>query len=501
MKLLDVQVHSLLRHARDVYAADPDLSVQLDRQLERMTEPLRVAIAGRVKAGKSTLLNALVGERLAATDSAECTRAVTWYRNAHTPRITLCPKSGAPRNLLITRRDGVLRIDLQGMPSEQVERLVVDWPSTSLRHATLIDTPGIGSVSTDISARTTAFLTDQDEPSDADAVIYLMRHVHSTDLNFLEAYHDNALAHATPMNTVAVLARADEIGAGRLDAMTSARRIARRHAADERLRGLCQTVVPVAGLLAEPARTLRQAEINALIALARCPREEMDAWLLSADRFSAMPEHTIAVPPVRLLARLGLYGIRLGITLVRQGFASPAQLAAELVRRSGLDDLRRVIATQFNARGHLLKARSGLQVLDPLLRRHPRPGSTALLAEAERLLAGAHEFRELRLLDELRSGALQLPGDTTAQTEVLLGGAGPDIGSRLGLPPEADRREMHAAALTALGEWRQRAENPLLSQRFVQAARVLVRTCEGLLAEIDQKGHHPTRGEEIYPIG
>ncbi len=32
----------------------------------RLDEPLRVAIAGRAKAGKSTLLNALIGERLAA---------------------------------------------------------------------------------------------------------------------------------------------------------------------------------------------------------------------------------------------------------------------------------------------------------------------------------------------------------------------------------------------------------------------------------------------------
>ena len=49
---------------------------------ERLDEPLRVAIAGRTKAGKSTLLNALVGERLAATDASECTRIVTWYRHA-----------------------------------------------------------------------------------------------------------------------------------------------------------------------------------------------------------------------------------------------------------------------------------------------------------------------------------------------------------------------------------------------------------------------------------
>ena len=40
---------------------------------ERLDEPLRVAIAGKVKAGKSTLLNALVGEQVAPTDAGECT--------------------------------------------------------------------------------------------------------------------------------------------------------------------------------------------------------------------------------------------------------------------------------------------------------------------------------------------------------------------------------------------------------------------------------------------
>src|SRR5512134_813961 len=108
----------------------------------RLQGPLRVAIAGRVKAGKSTLLNALVGERLAPTDAGECTRIVTWYQDGHTYRVDVYPRDRPPRQARFTRDEGVLEIDLSGDPPESIDQLVVTWPSRALRRATLIDTPG-----------------------------------------------------------------------------------------------------------------------------------------------------------------------------------------------------------------------------------------------------------------------------------------------------------------------------------------------------------------------
>ena len=53
-----------------------------------------------------------------------------------------------------SRDGGAINIDLGGYAADDVERLVVEWPSSSLRNMTLIDTPGIASLSTDVSART-----------------------------------------------------------------------------------------------------------------------------------------------------------------------------------------------------------------------------------------------------------------------------------------------------------------------------------------------------------
>jgi predicted GTPase len=52
----------------------------VDRVRAELREPLRVAVAGRVKSGKSTLVNALLHEQVAPTAYGECTKVVTWFR-------------------------------------------------------------------------------------------------------------------------------------------------------------------------------------------------------------------------------------------------------------------------------------------------------------------------------------------------------------------------------------------------------------------------------------
>ena len=229
-------------------AGDDDLRGEIETVIRRLDEPLRVAIAGRTKAGKSTLLNALVGERLAATDASECTRIVTWYRHALGYRVDAELRPAGTQALAFRREDGALLIDLGELAEATVERIEVGWPARRLAELTLIDTPGLGSADTDSSARTTEALLDEDgdRPGEADAVIYLMRHLHRYDAQFLEAFIDRTLAHASPINAIVVLSRADEIGAARPDALDSARTVAaqvRRGPAD-----------PGAGLGRRPGR-------------------------------------------------------------------------------------------------------------------------------------------------------------------------------------------------------------------------------------------------------
>jgi hypothetical protein len=483
-------VRRVLELAVRSYGDRPRTARLLAAQLDRFDEPLRVAIAGKVKAGKSTLLNALVGDPVAPTDAGECTRVVTWYRDGRSPRVVMHPRDGAPVSLPVVRNDGSLVIDLQGNAAEALDRIVVDWPSQYLRTMTLIDTPGIASMSVETARRTMTFIDPEDEetPSEADAVIYLMRHLHVTDIGLLEAFRDQGLPRAGAVNAVAVISRADEIGAGRVDAMFSARAIAQRYRAEPAVRALCQDVVAVAGLLAETGRTLRQAEFAALDELSRAPRAEMEAALMSVDRFLRAEGAVADAVPSRvvredLTRRFGLFGIRLCTTLIRQGARTSSALADEMVAHSGLHDLQRVLHTQFTQRRELLKARSALLALERVLRADAHPDQT-LVREAERIASSAHEFAELRLLGALRAGTVPLPRAVVDEAEQLLGAAGPAPHVRMGLPAGADAAELRSAALAALQRWQHHAANPLFRRAATDACHVVIRSCEGVLAGI-----------------
>ena len=484
--LLD-NVRSLLARTIEIYGGTPAQS-RLGAVLERLDEPLRVAIAGKVKAGKSTLLNALVGEELAPTDAGECTKIVTWYQDGITYRATLVPTDGEPYQVPFTRDGGAINIDIGDRSADGIEKLQIEWPSSSLRQITLIDTPGIASLSHDVSARTTAFLTPgEDQVTPADAVLYLMRHLHSSDINFLEAFHDEEFSQATPVNAVAVLSRADEVGVGRIDSMASAQRIAARYRQDAKVRRLAQTVVPVAGLLAQSGATLREAEYKALDSIAGASREDSDPLFLSADRFvkaeTAIP--LTAMEREHLLDRFGMFGVRLAVALIRQGAAPNATtLSTELVRRSGLVELKDVLLSQFAERRDVLKARSALLALENVLHEHPRPGSEVLATEVERIHSGAHEFAEIRLLNALRSGGVKVKAQEASEMERMLGAEGGALHTRLDLSPEADLSETRRALQNAIGRWQRRAESPMSSREVADASRVLIRTCEGLLVHL-----------------
>jgi hypothetical protein len=451
----------------------------------RLAGPLRVAIAGRVKAGKSTMLNALVGERLAPTDAGECTRLVSWYQKGDRYDVSALLRNGQSRTLAFDRREGSLDVRLDGLAEDDVARLEVRWPTSALDRVTLIDTPGLASVNDENSRRTRDFLeAEGDRPSDADAVIYLMRHLHRSDVDFLDAFMDRSVAAASPVNAVAVLSRSDEIGAGRLDAMASATRIADRYASDDKVRGLCAHVVPMAGLLAETGLTLREEEVAALRQLATTPADELERMLLSADQFTDLHASGLTVEQRReLLGRLGMFGVRLSLQELAAGHTTAAALGPVLVQHSGLARLRTLIAEHFLPRGRTLQARSALVALRGIaqgIAAHDPAAADRIVRSCEQIEASAIEFARLRAAHLVTTGAARFADADRVELERLLLAGSP--GAALGLDGGAAPDAIRSAAAATVQRWRTKATNPLADRTAVEVAETAARAAEALYA-------------------
>jgi hypothetical protein len=494
-------VARLVETARAHYADDRIAQRMLDEFDVRLREPVRIAVAGMVKAGKSTLLNALIGEAIAPTDAGECTRAVTWYRHAHTPRITALLRDGTQQRLPVGRVEGRIDLARAGLGADDVERIEVGWPAESLRANVLIDTPGIGSLSVATSERSTRFLAASDTPPEADAVIYLLRHLHATDLSFLEAFRNAGGQSIRTVSAIAVLSRADEIGSGRIDSMLSASRIAERYRRDGEMRALALGTIPVAGLLAEGGRTLREEEFAVFRRLAELDRPLRERLLVSADRFlQAYPD---PVPTVtqrqRLLERFGVFGVRLGSTLVRAGASTSSELAERLVMSSGLGELESFITDQFRARATALKARAVLTGLGDLLRDRRRPGADMLRAGIERIEANLHDAAELSLLAQLRTQTTVLTAEDARIADRVVGGDGVSPQERLGLKRDADPQVVSARIDELLTRWRSLEQSPLADRATARMCRTVVRSVEGAASDLGDGVRSPLR--DVVTLG
>jgi Dynamin family len=449
----------------------------LDQVVTRLDGPLQLAVAGRIKSGKSTVVNALIGRRVAPTDVRECTRLVTRFQYGTVDRVEIVHTDGSRRTMPYDA-DGLVPQDL-GADIDTIAYVDAFLTSAILRSVTVIDTPGLGSLDRASSRRTEVLLgagggapvTAHDvtpragEPgldagsqaaiAQAEAVLYVLTQAaRADDEQALAGFHAYSTAHARgPVNAVGVLSKADQVGDWP---------VAVRLAADQAgaLRQRVWDVLPVVGLVAEATETghFTEADAEALRGLAGLPADERKLLFFSADLF-LRPESPVPVDArARLLERLDLFGIQRAVdALVAEPGLATGELRRRLVDASGFPAVRAVVDSTFRRRADVIKASVALAALDAVAVQ-ATPADRARIRDAVEELMQEPETQELRLLEAagaVMSGTVPMPPGQTEEVSRLVGGADPAAQLGLAGRPEAEDPEaLRLAALEAAGRWR-----------------------------------------------
>ena len=385
----------LERMARTLrYSRIEDVDATLERRAQALEtlakgvdQPCVVAVVGRVKTGKSTFINALLGEDLAVIGRTETTCSINYFRYRDSdPGIRCHWRDGE-----VTDVDQGFVEGLQGQDARTLHRagkihhLEYLGRFKRLRQVTLVDTPGTGAVVETHEKRTTDFIRldrnlrrrhhqeTERIGGEADAIIYLVgAEPRLDDRSFLERFREVTRgSRNSAFNALGVMSRID----------INSEVLERRHELAATIAGKLpnelNTVLPVSAELERTLDRLGAGELRRLIvALREIPPRQLNMLLDDEALFSEYRgDCPVSVTDRREL--LGSIEWSVFTTIARAAMESnmsTGEVDRHLHDVAGFQPLRDLLELKFFQRG-------------PILRCH------RILRDAE------HEIRKIRYRD------------------------------------------------------------------------------------------------------
>lgn len=369
-----------------------DYEAEIARILFDLDTPCELAVVGQVKAGKSSFINALLGEELAIVDVTEATATINYFRYG------LVKDKSRPIKVIWNdgREEWQTRefLDsLQGNTQEVLERaskidhLEYFIPNEEiLGNITIVDTPGTDSVVKEHSNRLADYLAQQNSwksnniKQRADAVIVLVGHVQRMgDEEVVNKFTDAN----NSFNFIGVMSKIDNEWEGRKQKEVSLKEEygewSKKCAVySEKLNSRLHSIHPVSALLYQTLEQLihsnRLAEIQHLIRQVD-DKDFLDNLLSSSTAF----EKEFGQEIENELKRIGLSfetrkfmkgSIPFPIfrVIAYELYENELDVAIGNLRRfAGMDQLKDILQKQFFNRSRIIRCYSSLQKVHTIL--------------------------------------------------------------------------------------------------------------------------------------
>lgn len=403
------------------------ISAALSAEVAEAREPFSVAVFGRMKTGKSTIINALIGRRLAITGVNEATATIN--------RITHAVGADALNRFIVHWKDAApetfpldsLQKDWNGTEPDVLARVArTQWIELFsdvplLRDVHVIDTPGTGSTATTHEVVAQQFING----NSADALVYVFSPVgRETDEEALLNFRKGCLPGSTPYNSVAVMHKWDTVywdnGGDWADISRKAERL------HGQMRGIVAQVVAVSGPLALLAEAADEAfwneAINIVASYATEP--ELCRMLAREDKWERSPEQAALYQRAKSEWDIPWISFRVMVRELHRHSCRDALSAQQcILRLSGIMPLRDMLDRRFFRRTAVIRLRRTRTRVQDQLRQLQHvwlQTDAEMQNNARRLVTAAAEVSDPNLRRWLENQSYKLSAEHQALQRMLV---------------------------------------------------------------------------------
>lgn len=461
----------LLDCQRQLNGRNRAVEAAIKAALERLEQPMQLAVIGRLSSSKSTLVNALLGNPdVAKTDKSEETYNVSWIKYGDDEQeITIVLKNG--RKVKARRDDLADWTSRHGRNalSADISHIEIPVRNEFLRAVNIIDTPGLDSAYGADSQNTIRFL----EEVKPDAVVMLFtKSINSETLETLTEFQKHFCTDSyaiSPMNAIGVMGKVDElwkiIDSANSPLMKGQKVIDSLFASNPYLSQIFQNIFPVSALIGLGCTMLDDRDMLSLRALGRLAGKQLIATFADVKFFvKEMPGINVGEVARRmLLDKLGLYGVYEAVAFLQKNpHASMAEVKHHLEAACGISKIVSAIITHFGKRATTLKTRNSLTSVLYVINVERTRVADAGLAEifddiSDRLSSTLFSIREYELWDllsKIYEGRLTLNDpDALADLKNIAGENGSSASNKLGLSSIRPVEEMADLARSKSRQW------------------------------------------------